>query len=418
MASPPTPQRIARAVRRFVTDPRTVGIAQAGPRTVAFMARSRAGLHGPSEQAEGRFPPTAGLAAQVLLDEVLISAMRNPRLFPRGDDYRRAGEDIRAALELWRRRGWLDDPAGYHAEPPAPASYDLRRERSLGQRYERLTFGSGYHPDPQEPGAGRWREHVANRTAHAFVRRHRGQSGPWLVCVHGFGMGRAGLDLRAFRAPLLFRDLGLNLLLPVLPLHGPRLDPGAQPGEGFMSIDLMDSVHGLAQSVWDIRASIRWIRAMHGDVPVGVYGVSLGGCVAALVASVEDGLACAIAGIPAADLPGLYRRHAPAAVRCRAEEAGALGPEADAVHSVVSPLVLQPKVPRSRRYLFAGAGDRMSTSGQARSLWEHWERPKMAWYPGGHVGFWWARNVTAFVTAALAESGLARPVAPSAQHGM
>lgn len=410
MAVQPTPQRIARAVRRFVTDPRTVGVARAGPRTVAFMARTRAGGRDLAGPAEGRFPPTAGLAAQVLLDEVLISAMRNPRLFPHGDDYRRAGEDIKVALDLWRRRGWLDDPAGYHADPPAPSSYDLIRERSLGQRYEHLTFSSGYRPDPDEPGAGRWSEHGPNRTAHAFIRRHRNHDGPWLVCVHGFGMGRPGVDLRAFRAPLLHRDLGLNLLLPVLPLHGPRMDEGAQPGEGFMSIDLLDSVHGLAQSVWDIRAAIRWIRATHGDVPVGIYGVSLGGCVAALVASVEDGLACAIAGIPAADLPGLYRRHAPPSVRRRAEEAGALGPDADAVHSVVSPLVLRPRVPQHRRYLFAGAGDRMSTSAQARLLWEHWERPQMAWYPGGHVGFWWARNVTAFVTAALAESGLARPV--------
>ena len=44
---------------------------------------------------------------------------------------------------------------------------------------------------------------------------------------------------------------------------------------------------------------------------------------------------------------------------------------------------------------------------QARRLWLHWDRPRIAWYPGGHVGFWWAANVTRFVTDALVESELA-----------
>src|SRR5207302_5100337 len=85
---------------------------------------------------------------------------------------------------------------------------------------------------------------------------------------------------------------------------------------------------------------------------------------------------------------------------------GALGPRAVDVHRVVSPLVLSPKPERDRRFLFAGIGDRMSTSRQARRLWEHWDRPKMAWYAGGHVGFFFAGDVSRFVEEALAASGL------------
>lgn len=239
------------------------------------------------------------------------------------------------------------------------------------------------------------------------VLRHAEHGRPWVVCVHGFGMGRGAMDVRAFRARQLHEQLGVNVALPVLPLHGPRQDPGAGMGEGFMSIDLIDSVHGLAQSASDVRAAMMWIRTVDGDVPIGVYGISLGGYVAALVASLEDGLACAIAGIPAVDLPALYHRHSTPAVRRRAREAGALGPEADAVHSVVSPLVLSPRLDRSRRFVFAGVGDRMSTSGQASRLWEHWDRPAVAWYPGGHVGFFFAAGVNDFVTDALVTSGVA-----------
>ena len=180
----------------------------------------------------------------------------------------------------------------------------------------------------------------------------------------------------------------------------------ANAGEGFMSIDLIDAVHGFAQAAWDIRSAIRWIRFHEPEADVGIYGLSLGGYTAALTASLEDRLACVIAGIPATDLVDLYRRHSPLNVRRKALEHGALGPKALAVHRVVSPLVLTPKVERDRRFLFAGVGDRMSTARQARLLWEHWERPKMAWYSGGHVGFFFAGEVGRFVEDALAECGL------------
>jgi hypothetical protein len=160
---------------------------------------------------------------------------------------------------------------------------------------------------------------------------------------------------------------------------------------------------------------IGWTRAVADDAPIGLWGLSLGGYVASLVATLEEDLACVIAGIPATDILDLYHRHSPAVVRRRALEHRAMGPEASAVQSVVSPLVLTPTPPRDRLFVFAGLGDRMSTSGQALRLWEHWDRPRVAWYPGGHVGFWWAGSVNRFVTDALISCGLyATPAEPTA----
>jgi pimeloyl-ACP methyl ester carboxylesterase len=390
----------ARAVLR---DPRTIGVAQAAPRTAAFLARSWATSRIPGTEG---IKPTIGLAAQVLLDEVLMAAMKNPRLFPSEDDYVRAGRDVAAAHEMWSERGWLDDPESYHQNPDVPMGCMVARERALNVGYERLTFPSTYEPHNGEPGRDRWLGYEANRTAHAWVVRSRQPGRPWLVCVHGWGMGSPMMDLRAFRARRLSRELGLNLLVPVLPLHGPRQKPGANGGEGFMTIDLVDALHGFAQAAWDIRSAIRWIRFHEPDAQVGIYGLSLGGYTSALTASLEDGLACVIAGIPATDIVDLYRRHSPPKVRRKALDAGALGPKAVAVHRVVSPLVLEPKPERDRRFLFAGIGDRMSTSRQARRLWEHWDRPRIEWYSGGHVGFFFAGRISRFVEDALAESGL------------
>lgn len=398
------PEEIIRGARRYLGDPRVVGVAGALPRTAAVLGRGK--LRGtPVGYAPVKVSP--GLVAQMMLDEVLISAMRDPKLFPRGDDYERAGEEIRDAYKMWSERGWLSDPSSYHVEPPTPAPVAVTRERALDQRFEHVAFASAYAPHDGEPGAVRWEGFALNRVAHAYVLRHPEPGRPWLVCLHGFGMGRPLVDLRAFRASQLHSQLGLNVAAVVLPMHGPRQEPGTSRGEGFMSIRLLDSVHGMAQAASDARSVIRWIRSAEPGAAVGVYGVSLGGYVTALVASLETGLACAIAGIPATDIPGLYRRHSPAHVRRRAYETGALGPDADAVHSVVSPLVLEPKVARDRRYIFAGVGDRMSTAGQARRLWEHWDRPRIEWYPGGHIGFFFAGSVQRFVLEALSESGLA-----------
>jgi pimeloyl-ACP methyl ester carboxylesterase len=394
------------SMRAVLSDPRTVGVAQAAPRTAAFLAKSwmTSRFSGSSETSR----PTVGLAAQVFLDEVLIAAMKNPRLFPTDDDYRRAGNDIADGHRMWDERGWLQQPARYHRDPEAPIGAMVTRERALNLSYEHLTFPSQYEPHFGEPGRLRWLSYDDNRTAHAWVFRHREPGRPWLVCVHGWGMGSSPLmDQRAFRAKRLRNELGLNVLLPVLPLHGARQRPEANAGEGFMSIDLIDAVHGFAQAACDVRTAIRWIRFHDGhDVPVGVYGLSLGGYVAALTAGLEDDLACVIAGIPATDLVDLYRRHSPPGVRRQARASGAIGPEASAVHRVVSPLALEPKPAKDRRFLFAGIGDRMSTAAQARRLWEHWDRPQMAWYPGGHVGFFWASSVNQFVDEALLSTGL------------
>ena len=168
-----------------------------------------------------------------------------------------------------------------------------------------------------------------------------------------------------------------------------------------MTIDMVDSMHGVAQATWDVRRLIRWLRETQGAERVGLIGYSFGGLVAALVASLENDLECVIAGIPVVDLPELFRRQSRSHVARLAVEHGVLGPRADDVHRVVSPLAMPCEVPFERRYVFAGLGDRMSTFGQARRLWLHWDRPTLAAYPGGHVGFFWSRVARRLVDDAL-----------------
>ncbi|CAN5851583.1 hypothetical protein BH09ACT7_BH09ACT7_32590 [soil metagenome] len=278
----------------------------------------------------------------------------------------------------------------------------VQRTTTLGRRSERLTFDSGYEPYEGEPGRQRWLSYTANRVEHAVMLRHH-EDRPWLICIRGAEMGRAAIDLTIFRAWHLYHDLGLNVVLPVLPMHGPR-GRGLPKGAVFPGEDVMDDVHATAQAVWDIRRLLSWIRAEQPNSAIGLDSVSLGGYVSSIAASLDDGLTCAILGVPVVDLIGLLGRHAnlgPDDPRRRTMAA------AEPIGRMVSPLALEPRVPRRGRFIYAGVADRLvHPREQVTRIWEHWGKPEIVWYPGGHAGFFQSRPVQRFVDAALLQSGL------------
>ena len=140
--------------------------------------------------------------------------------------------------------------------------------------------------------------------------------------------------------------------------------------------------------------------------------MSLGAYVVSLLAGIEDGLDAVVAGIPVVDFPSLFHAHSPVHIRARSIEHNILGGVAEDVCRVVSPMSFEPKVPHDRRYVFAGYGDRLAVPEQARMLWEHWDKPRISWYPGNHVGYLWSRQVESFLGESLEASGLScRPAA-------
>ncbi|HYD49656.1 MAG TPA: hypothetical protein VEB21_14970, partial [Terriglobales bacterium] len=342
------------------------------------------------------------LAVQVAIDETILAslALRAPLV----SDPHRILLEVHQAREMFEDRGWLAAPESYHVAPPALLEPRLEAKSAGRFRYEHLRFESEYQPHPDEPGRQRWLDYAANRTAHAWVSRHHDRPRPWLICVHGYEMGVARLDMLAFRVLELHHKYGINLCLPVLPLHGFRR-VARRSGEGFLAGDFLDTIHAEAHAMWDMRRLLSWIRGQ-GDQPVGVFGLSLGGYNAALLSSLEDDLACVIAGIPAVDFVRLTWRHGPTTQIRYAERSGLVHDEVSEIFRVVSPLALKPRVPHHRRYLFAGIADRLVPADQPRDLWEHWDRPRIEWYQGGHVTFRAHDPIDRLRLEALRESGL------------
>lgn len=379
-----------------------------GPFTRAggYYARSWGAYLGGSRSELPVARPTLALASHALRDELVLVGLLWKRPLSDPATYQRINNEVTEAINLYRRNGWLEKPQGFFTAPPAPTEVTVRKFRSRNRTHERLSFDSGYVPHPGEPGSQRWMSYTANHREYALMLRHR-EPRPWLVCVHGTEMGRAGLDLTLFRAWHLHEDLGLNVILPVLPMHGPRakdLPKGAVfPGE-----DVMDDVHGTAQAVWDVRRVIAWIRSQQPDARIGLNSISLGGYVAALVASLEDDLTCAILGVPPANLVELLGRHSGLA---RSDPRHATLDLAQPIGRMISPLSMNPKVPQRGRFIYAGVADRIvHPREQVMQLWEHWGRPEIGWYRGGHTGFFEARPVQRYVDAALVQSGLVEPL--------
>jgi hypothetical protein len=346
--------------------------------------------------------PTIALAAQAFRDEVVLMGLKARRPVSQPRVYERINQEVVAALEFYGHKGWLEKPQGFFGQPPPLSDVAVRDVKARRRSYHRIFFDSGYMPHPGEPGRQRWLGYTANNREYGLLLRHP-EPRPWLVCVHGTEMGRAAIDLAVFRAWKLHDELGLNVVIPVLPMHGPRAR-GVPKGAVFPGEDVLDDVHATAQAVWDIRRLLSWIRLQEPESLIGLNGLSLGGYIASLVASLEKDLTCAILGVPVADLVELLGRHSglghddPRRLTMRL---------AEPIGRMVSPLSLTPLVPMQGRFIYAGVADRLvHPREQVIRLWEHWGKPEIVWYPGGHAGFFRSRPVQRFVQDALQQSGL------------
>jgi len=360
--------------------------------------------------ANARASWTVGLKAacdeMLFLSEVIAGAplafFETPRLT----------REAAAALDHFERRGWLARPATYHRDPPALRAPSVDSTTAVpGLSYEYVSFESGYEPWDGEIGRERWLGYAPNRTAHVRVFRHRGRPRPWVVCVPGYRMGGVAIDLLGFQVGWLYGRLGMNVAIPVLPFHGPRR-VGRRTGDGYITGDFVDTIHAQAQTLWDVRRLLSWIRAS-GAPAVGAYGVSLGGYTTAMLASLDADLACVIAGTPPACFASLVRHNSPAFVHRLMDWAAYPWTIVEQLLRVVSPLALEPRVPRARRFLFAGIADALAPPAHALALWRHWGRPRLAWYPGSHSSFAMEPAVHALLLEAFAAGGLLRGTRPA-----
>jgi pimeloyl-ACP methyl ester carboxylesterase len=333
------------------------------------------------------------------VDELTLSAAY--LLSRRRAQDERALDDARSAVAAMTEAGVVDEPRLWFPQAVAPHIAKQSRRRRAGIAFEHLSFCAPFPAPAAVPRAHEWAEVEGNTTAHAYLLRHGDRSRPWVVVLHGHRMGEPR-DLRLLGSQRLANTLGVDVAHLVLPMHGPR-GRGAVPT--FPGLDPLTNLFGMAQSVWDARSLLAALRAEGADT-IGVFGISLGGHVAALLAALEPDLRCVIAGVPTSDLATMLERTVRHHWGDDAVAATGVADEAFRTLSrLVSPLSLPVVVPRERRFIYAAVGDRLVTPDQAIALWRHWDRPSILWLQGGHI----VNNVGAsrrFVVDALTDSGV------------
>lgn len=347
--------------------------------------------------------PTPSVCAKAALDEALLAYFVGSARMPDAEAVARHIGDLEVFEAAAASENWERHPEKLHREPPIPTQTYATLARTLGHAYEVLNYDSGFEPRADLPGAAEWSAQRGNLRSQAWVLRHAAPTHTWLLCVHGYRMGLPLLDFGLFRPGWLHHKLGLNLMMPVLPLHGERRI-GLRSGDGYLEGNPTLLFHAQTQALWDLRRAIRWIRSQDAQARIGVLGFSMGGYNTALLAQYEPDLDFVIAGIPAVDFPEAIWRHTPPLHQRYYESQGFTLPRLQGVMQPLSPFARLPLVPESARYIFAGSADRVVIPEQPLRLARHWKVP-VQWYAGGHLTFRGEHTVRAHIEAAMTRAG-------------
>lgn len=372
----------------------------------SFLAAGRAAVRR-APMYLGATPPEVStrMDMKVALDEALLGYFVGFARVPSGEDAVRTCEDSLRMEDALKARGWDEAPETMHAAPPVPEETYIDRGRIYGHDYEVLRFDSGYAPPEGLPNATLWKSYAANAECHVRLLRHPGKPRPWLLCIHGYRMGPAWMDLGMFAPGWLHQKLGLNIIQPVLPLHGPRRI-ALRSGDHFLDGELSDLVFAEAQSLWDLRRTLAWLRANEPGARVGVFGVSLGGYNAALLSGYEAALDFVVAGIPVVDLAHALWSVAPPAHRAFYAEHGLTEERYRNVLRPVSPLTLPPRLDRERLFIVGATADRVVVPSHPLALARHWGTA-VQWYQGSHLSIRQEHEVRDTLKLAMSRAGWA-----------
>jgi alpha/beta hydrolase family protein len=252
----------------------------------------------------------------------------------------------------------------------------------------------------------RWGAWTSNNVARAQHWRHDDGPRPTLCVIHGFMGSSYLLNGLFFSLPWYYRS-GYDVLLYTLPFHGRRAEKFSPfSGFGYFAGGLSGFAEAMAQAVHDFRSIVDYLRHTGVD-RIALTGISLGGYTSALVASVDDRLEAVIPNCPVVTPATMFDEWFPAnkLLGLGLRLSGIGRDELAAGLSYHCPLNYQPLLPKDRRMIITGLGDRMAPPGQAVMLWEHWNRCALHWFPGNHVlhvsQLDYLRRMTAFLQSVM-----------------
>lgn len=211
----------------------------------------------------------------------------------------------------------------------------------------------------------------------------RGWTAPTMIFLHAL-MSAGDRGYRRWAAT--FNARGWNAAFVHLPFHYSRVPAGHRNGELAITADLVRTGEGLRQAVTELRQLIALLRA-RGSREFGIWGLSYGGWIGALLASVEE-LHFVTLMEPIVDVShAIWRSPAGLAIRRQLVPHG-IPPSLIERHShLTSPLHAAPMVPPENILLISGEYDRIAPTAQLARLHALWQGSQLLEIPQGHFGY-------------------------------
>lgn len=321
----------------------------------------------------------ASVVGAAMLPSVVASLLRP-------DAARAEEEHLRFYADLAQQR----DPAVAFPAPASTPRISSRPANPIAEwlahgRVHNLRFTSSF--EAVNPALrDKCRTYERNNVVRAQHWRHDDGPHPTLCVIHGF-MGSAYFANGLFLSLPWFYRSGYDVLLYTLPFHGRRAENGSPfSGYGYFAHGFAGFAEAMAQAVHDFRSLIDHLEFTGVD-RIALTGISLGGYTSALLASVDDRIQAVIPNVPVVTPDRTVDEWFPAnklvALNRRVAHTD---PELSAAATMYSsPLNYAPLVPKNRRLIITGLGDRLAPPQQAELLWQHWDRCAFHWFPGNHL---------------------------------
>lgn len=209
---------------------------------------------------------------------------------------------------------------------------------------------------------------------------------PNVIFVHGWRM--KGFD----RVKKIFHDsimnnLGWNMYYYTLPYHLERQpEASLYSGEFMVSANINRTVESTRQAIVDLRALIQWMKN-NKQGPVIIIGVSLGGFISNLVATLESEIDALVSIFYSNRLsysiwntiPGKY-------IRRDLESHGVNYNDLVKYWELIEPNQALPKINKENILLISAKHDQYVHIQDADLLWESWGKPTRYVYNCGHAG--------------------------------
>lgn len=283
-------------------------------------------------------------------------------------------------IDFYINNGFADNPETFFTFPKkAPAYTIFERKPFQDGEYQLIGYKSEYitkNPLIREY----YNSFSANKTGYLVRWTHGDNNRKTVICHHGYMLGEPRQAKKMFSIKNLYTK-GLDVVLFIAPFHWKRQPgPFIQRGIYLQPDDAVMTCEAVGQTIYDLYGSFLILSEL-GTPEIGLIGASLGGYIAALLASLTTIASFAAMMVPAIKFTDPMD---PDHARLPFPVDDLLRSKMWRVWNLHSPFHFKLKLPQENLLVVASRGDRLCPFEHVWLLCEKWGIKNRCFLTGGH----------------------------------